>query len=135
MLLVTGIFTIVVGALAAASFIAAKQPNAQAAIDKLVPFQGIIGIIAGLWGVWGVIQALLSIGSIGLGWIVLVACSLLMVALGFILGYGLISKYAMKTPEAMAKGQAMRLALARVQTALGLIAIGLGVWAIVQAVL
>ena len=47
-MILLAILLIAVGALAAASFIASKQPNAKAAIDKLVPIQGILGIIAAL---------------------------------------------------------------------------------------
>ena len=138
MLLITGIFMIVLGILAAASLIAAKQPNAQAAIDKLVPFQGIIGVIAVIWGAWRLVVALLNMGwltSAPLLWIVWLASAVVMLALGFVLGYALISKYTMKTPEAAAKGEAMRLKLVGIQTPLGLISLAIGVWALIYSVM
>ena len=138
MLLFTAILMIVAGVLAAASLIAARQPNAQQAIDKLVPFQGIIGVIAALWGAWGVISAILNIGLLSthpLTWILMLTCAVVSLAVGFILGYALISKYTMKTPEAVAKGEAMRLKLVGVQVPLGLAAIGIGVWALVHSII
>ena len=66
MLLFTAILMIVAGVLAAASLIAAKQPNAQQAIDKLVPFQGIVGIQTPLGlaaigiGLWALIHSVMN---------------------------------------------------------------------------
>jgi len=129
-MILTAIFLIIVGALAAASWIASKQPNAKAAIDKLVPIQGILGIIAGLWGVWALIDALRAtsaISSIPIFWTLLLVGALLLIGLGFILGYGLIASKTMAgNPEAMAKGEAMRLKLVKFQTPMGLAAIVVG---------
>jgi len=133
MLLITGILMILAGALAAASLIAAKQPNAKQAIDKLVPFQGIIGVISALWGIWALINVIRSMGSFSIGWLLGLVAAITMLVLGFVLGYALISKYTMKTPEAAAKGEELRLKLVKFQVPLGLVSIGLGIWTLISA--
>ncbi len=94
---VTIIFLLLTGILATASMIVAKRPDAATAINKLVPFQGIIGVLALIWGVWSLINAISS-GILGFFSIVpvtilltLAAC-VLMILLGFLFGWGLISK-------------------------------------------
>ena len=44
------------GILGAANLIVAKKPDAKVLIEKLTPFQGIIGIVMLVWGVWGLIN-------------------------------------------------------------------------------
>ena len=103
----------------------------------LAPFQGVIGIIAAIWGAYNVVMALVHISALSgapLLWILGFAAAVVMLVLGFILGYALISKYTMTTPEAAAKGEAMRLKLVKYQTPLGLVSIGLGLWALIFSV-
>jgi len=94
---VTIIFLILTGVLAAAGMIAAKKPNAGAIINKLVPFQGIIGVLALIWGVWSLINWLSS-GALEFFSIVPIltllglAASVLMILLGLLFGWSLIAK-------------------------------------------
>jgi len=100
------------GVLAASNLIIAKKPDAKELIDKLVPYQGWIGIVMFLWGIWDTIHVLTSgwfsiISIIPLTAIVILVAVLVEVVLGFLLGFGLISKYALsKNEQAMAKGKA-----------------------------
>jgi len=137
-----GIALIVLGVLSAASLIIAKKPNAADLINKITPFQGWIGIFACLWGIWGIIWAIISIGSLGLGlfwviwWLTSMLGSILLAVLGFILGYGLITKYAFgKNEEAKTKGDAILAKLAPLQGTLGIVAIIVGVWFVVSWIL
>lgn len=131
-ILLLGILLIAAGALAAAPLIVSKQPNAQEAISKLVPYQGIIGIILLLWGLFALIRllpvlgaALQSLTGIGL----LLAC-LVAIALGILLGYGLISKYALsKNADAARSGEMVRAKLTGIQVPLGIAGIATGIWA------
>ena len=135
MVILTALLMIAAGVLAAASLIAAKKPNAKEAIDKLVPFQGIIGIISLLWGVWsliGVIRIIDAFSVVPIRWLLALAAALVMIILGFVLGYALISKYTMKTPEAQAKGEAMRLKMVKFQVPLGIASIALGLWVLIS---
>ena len=123
---------IVGGILAASSLIVSKKPNAQELIDKLTPYQGWIGIVLLFGGIWDLIWML---GNIGLLFkhATLIAIFLLVAVptellLGFLLGFGLITKYALsKNEAAMEKGQAIRAKLAAVQGPLGFLGIGVGV--------
>jgi hypothetical protein len=124
---VTSIAIILAGILGAASIIAAKKPDAQQLIDKLTPYQGIIGVLNFLWGVYFVLWLFLHM-SVGIRWIIFLVTSVAMVLLGFLLGFGLISKYALsKSPEAMKKGEELRAKLAKFIGPLGIVGIVAGV--------
>ncbi len=131
-LLLLAILLIAAGALAAAPLIVSKQPNAQEAISKLVPYQGIIGIILLLWGLFTLLRLLSFLGAAlqsltGIG--ILLAC-LVAIALGILLGYGLISKYALsKNADAARNGEMVRAKLTGIQIPLGVAGIALGIWA------
>ena len=50
------IISLLGGIMAAASLIVQFKADAKAAIEKLTPYQGIIGLVLLGWGIWGVIQ-------------------------------------------------------------------------------
>lgn len=116
------------GLIASSSVIIAKKPNAKELIDKLTPYQGWIGVILAFWGVWGIISSVLNIGNLSLTWIVSLAVAVAEFVVGFLLGYGLISKYLLeKNKMAKEKGQALRLKLTKYQIPAGLLLLALGV--------
>jgi len=97
-MLIYGLTLIILGILAVPSLILSKKPDAKEMIDKIIPYQGWIGLIACVWGIWLVISAFLHIDWISLipvSWILWLLVGLLLACLGFILGYGLITKYAL----------------------------------------
>jgi hypothetical protein len=121
---ITIIFMIVTGLLACAGMIAARQPNAAAAISKLVPFQGIIGILALVWGVWSLIEAITGgifqlFSVIPVTVLLLVAAAVLMILLGFLFGWTLIARLTGGGGQAAAVQQK----LAGVQGPLGVLTI------------
>src|SRR5262245_40564650 len=115
------------GVLGASNLIISKKPNAKELIDKLTPFAGMIGVVLLIWGIWDLIQALRAtsvISIIPFWWTVFLLTSLIEIGLGFLLGYGLISKYVLsKNAEAAAKGEQVRAKLAVYQIPMGLAAI------------
>ena len=121
---------IILGILAAASVIIKKKPEAKAMIDFLVPFQGWIGFVCFFWGVWGVIGSVRTIAALTstpLLWSMGLAAVLLLVSLGLLLGFALISKYVLsKNEAALQKGEVLRAKLANYQIPLGFVAIILG---------
>jgi len=130
--MLSALIAIIGGIIAASSLIVAKKPNAQELIDKLTPYQGWIGVVLTFWGAWGLISLLLNIGSIGIVWIIAVAVCVVEFIVGFLLGYGLISKYLLEKNEAAkVKGQALRLKLTKYQVPSGVILIILGVCSII----
>lgn len=133
--MINGIILVVIGVLAAAALVTKKVENSKELIEKLVPYQGIIGLVAFCWGVWGVISSILSLAWLAiapLGWITYMAIAVVELLVGFLLGFGLISKYLLsKNEEAMKKGEEIREKLSPYQVTLGLICMGVGVWSII----
>ncbi|MDX6693616.1 MAG: hypothetical protein QOF02_1219 [Blastocatellia bacterium] len=125
---------IVAGALAAASLIIKNQPNARDLIAKLVPFQGIIGIILMIWALVILLFNFLPNFSLLFQFVPIRAllalvALLVAIALGFLLGYGLIAQYALnKNAGAASSGEAARMKLAPIQGPLGIVGIVLGLW-------
>ena len=135
-MLLLALLLIVAGALAAASLIIQKQPNARDALAKLVPFQGIIGIVLLLWGLWQLIDLLRYFGLLmqffPITAIAYLASVLVAIGLGILLGYGLIQQYVLsKNADANRSGEAVRAKLSGIQIPLGIAGIGLGLWLIV----
>jgi hypothetical protein len=115
------------GVLAATSLIVSRKPSAKELIDKLVPYQGFIGVAMFVWGIYDVIHmfsALKLISLIPVTVIVVVVGSVTELVLGFLLGFGLITKYALsKNEQAKEKGQRIRGKLVVFQAPLGICAI------------
>ena len=129
--MIGGLIPIAGGVLASSGFIISKKPNAKELIDKLVPYQGWIGAVMFFWGIWETISVVTHLGQLGeaplrfVFWMLVAASDLLV---GFLLGYGLITKYAFgKNEQAQAKGAAVRAKLVKWQAPLGLLAVVMGV--------
>ncbi len=128
--MLSGLITIAGGILAASALIIARKPNAKQLIDKLTPYQGWIGIVMFFWGVWGVLDCVRFLGLLSqrpLFWLFWLACGVADLVVGFLLGFGLMTKYALgKNPAAQARGQQIRARLAAYQGAFGVLAIAMG---------
>lgn len=139
MYFVFAILLIVAGVLAAASLIIKNQPNAGDLIAKLVPFQGIIGIILLIWSLIELIRVLPNLSLlfqfVPIRALLLIVTLLVSIALGFLLGYGLIAQYALsKNAGAASGGEAARMKLAPIQGPLGIVGIILGLWLLLSFV-
>jgi hypothetical protein len=125
-----GLITIAGGILAASALIIARKPNAKQLIDKLTPYQGWIGIVMFFWGIWGTFSALKAVALVKafpVLWTIWLVCGVADLVVGFLLGFGLITKYTLsKSPAALARGQELRVKLAKYQGAFGLLAIATG---------
>ena len=133
--MIYGIFLIILGLLAVPSLLLSKKPNAKELFDKIAPYQGWIGCVFAIWGLWGIIDSILSIGwltSMPIWWITYLLVAVVEFGLGFILGYALIQKYALSKNEKGAEaGEKLLAKLLPLQGTLGIVAIALGIWAIV----
>jgi hypothetical protein len=129
--MLSGLIVIAGGILAASSLIIARKPNAKELIDKLTPYQGWIGICMFFWGVWellGVVRAIGWLSTFPVQWVFWLGTGLADISVGFLLGFGLITKYTLsKSPAAVARGQQIRQRLVGYQGVLGLFAIAMGV--------
>ena len=126
------ILLVFVGALAAYAGIVRNWPNLRQGLDKIVPYQGVLGLVALAWGTLNLLHILLHLGGYTMMptvWLILaLAANVIAVLLGLILGYGLIAQYLLtNSPEARRKGEDLRAKIAPRQIALGWAAIVLGV--------
>jgi len=133
--MLSAILLIVLGLLAIPSLVLKKSPNAKEMFDKVAPYQGWFGII---WAIWGIIQLIRCLANISfislspLSWVMWLVISLVTIALGVILGYGLIQKYALsKNEKAAETGEKVLAKLLPLQGTLGIIAIVFGLLAII----
>lgn len=134
-----GLITISGGLIAASNLVVSRMANAKSLIDKLTPYQGWIGMVMFGWGIWETISVVTHMGLLGdapLTWVFWLCVALADLVVGFLLGFGLITKYALsKNEQAMEKGQKIRGKLAPFQGMLGLFAIVMGalylVWLII----
>ena len=131
MWIVTIIVLVAGGLLGASNIIISKRPNAKELIDKLVPYQGIIGVIMLLWGLRDAVYVLRAIELIRYSagsWLIWLICTLTQLGLGFLLGYSLIAKYALGTNQQVTeKAEKLRAKLAAYQGVLGITALVLAV--------
>ncbi|HEU4731931.1 MAG TPA: hypothetical protein VFT22_28745, partial [Kofleriaceae bacterium] len=118
LLLITG------GILAVSGLIVAKQPNAKEVIDKLVPYQAIIGVamlgfgLVNLLRTLGVLFTWIRISPLfGVAWLAVLVVSIL---LGFLFGMSQLAKWMPGTGAAEQKGMELVQKLAPYQVILGL---------------
>ncbi len=130
-LIFDGLLLILLGVLAVPGMIIAKRPDAKKIIDKISPYQGWIGVVLGIWGLFRLIQwfqafRLFSLGLRGIVfWILYTVFVFTMIALGFMLGIGVIKTFV-KDEKARAKMDELLAKLAPKQGTLGLVAIADG---------
>jgi hypothetical protein len=135
--MIDGLITIAGGILAASALIVARKPNAQQLIDKLTPYQGWIGVVLFFWGIWGLLNVIRFMSVLSpIGLVLILAVTVADLVVGFLLGFGLITKYTLRgNAAAMARGQLIRQKLAGYQGAFGLLAIAMGTLFIVLRVM
>ncbi len=137
--MIGAIITILGGLLAASGFIIKKRPDAKQMIDKLAPYQGWIGVTMFLWGIKEIFSVLTSMTLLSvapLRWIFWTLSGVSDLLVGFLLGFGLITHYALsKNEQAKQKGAEIREKLVGIQAPLGLVTIVLGVIYLVMVLL
>src|SRR5262245_55496391 len=137
-MLFDGLVLLVLGCLAVPALVIAKQPNAKQILDKIVPFQGWIGVIAGIIGIVRSPSipsalSLLGLGVRGILWFLIYAVDdVVLIVLGFILGIGVIKSFV-KDPTAQGKLDAALAKVTPYQTTLGLIGIITGIVVVVNS--
>jgi hypothetical protein len=127
------LFLIVVGALAAYPKVIQTWPSGKDLIDKLLPYQGVIGIVVLVWGVVGVFTLLFSHMQVMLTyspvrWLIWMAAYVDAVLLGLLLGYVLIAQYVLASNlDLQRRAEVIRAKLTPRQISLGIAGIVLGV--------
>ena len=133
--ILSGLWLALLGLLGAASLIVARKPEAQEYFAKVTPYQGWIGAASMVWGLWGVIWALWHLGWLSaapVSWLLHAAAAVLQLALGSVLGVGVI-KPLVKHAKASAAMDQLVLKLLPFQAMLGIAAIAVGVLLAVTA--
>lgn len=125
---------IVAGVLAASGFIISRKPDAKQLIDKLVPFQGFLGVGLLVWGVIDLIRVLgnlkyLSAASDHYPIYVLCVYAAVVseIVLGFLLGFPLIAKWMPGESAAEQRAAEMQKKIVPYQTLIGFIGIGVSI--------
>jgi hypothetical protein len=120
------------GILCASNLIIARLPRAKEYIDRITPYQGWLGVGMTVWGVINLkdVPAMIKgVGAMPVSMIAAIAMTFLLIACGFILGFGLISKYLLsKNPRAEERGEVLRAKLAPLTGTLGFVLIGCAAW-------
>jgi hypothetical protein len=132
-----GIWLALLGVLAASNLIIAKKPDAEQLIGKIAPYQGWIGALSAVWGIFGILGCVSHVGWMSTApvyWLSWLADSVLLSCLGLLLGVGVFKSF-IKNAKAQTNMDRLIARLAPFQGTLGLIAIGLGVWMTIAAVM
>lgn len=134
--MISAIIAILGGLIGPCAFIISKKTNAQELLDKIVLYQGYIGVVLTLWGTWGLISAVINIDAIGLLWFVDLLVSLAEFAVGLILANDLLLKHFQEKDEmTMQIGQPLHAELTKYQVPAGLILISLGVFSLILRII
>jgi len=114
------IVAILAGSLASSSYIITRKPEARDILEKLVPYQGILGALVLFWSIRGIFRMDFDIMGIAL-----IAAQFIV---GFLLSYQLLSKYLLNRNEDVEeRGIELRSKLVNYQIPAGLALIVLGV--------
>ncbi|MBN2360205.1 MAG: hypothetical protein JXR83_12205 [Deltaproteobacteria bacterium] len=129
-----GIWLALLGVLAAPNLLLSRKPEARQWLDKIAPYQGWIGAISALWGALVILGALLNLRWLRhalIYWVTYAADGVLLLCLGLLLGVGVLKQF-IKAPQAVEKMDQTIARLAPKQGVLGIVAICLGVWAVIS---
>jgi hypothetical protein len=124
--LLNALLLIVGGILAVSSLIVAKKPDAKPLIDKLVPYQALIGVILLAFGIVNLLRALgdhlfTIIRFAPLFGLTVLAMCVVSILLGFLFGMPQIAKWMPGENAAEKKGLELSSKLAPYQVILGII--------------
>jgi len=126
--IINALLLIVGGVLAISGLIVAQAPNAKELIDKLVPYQALIGVAMLVLGVLNLLRTLGSMFNLiditplqGIAWLAVIAASIL---LGFLFGMSQLVKWLPVSPSTERKGRELLQKLGPYQVILGIAGIG-----------
>jgi uncharacterized membrane protein len=128
--LINALLLIAAGLLATSALIVSKKPDAKQLLDKLVPYQAIIGVVLLVVGVLNLLRwispALRLISHAPLYGLTFLALGVSSILLGFLFGMPQIAKWMPSNVAAEQKGNELMAKLAPYQVVLGMIALATG---------
>jgi hypothetical protein len=127
------LFLIFVGILAAPQYVASRSPDAQGVVDSITPYAGWIGLVAALFGLWMAIDFLAFehwlLRNFFVYWLTGFLSGLVLVGLGFLLSYPVLSqRLTQQSAEAAKRVDEVRAKIAPFQSVMAIAAIILGAW-------
>jgi len=131
---------IISGILAIPTLILSKKPSAKDLLDKVLPYQGWFGVIIIFIGLFEIIDLLSEANlyfTFGFGgrWVLLLVTAIIMIILGFLLGFNLINHYILsKNPKSQVTGKNLITKLLPFQNILGIAAIVLGLFLLIMRI-
>ena len=121
---------VVVGVLAAPNIVLSRKPDLREWLDRLAPYQGVLGVVSIAGGLLMLIRWLLHLGALLqhlVYWLSFLANGLLLLALGLLLGVNIL-KPLVKQPRLVERLDQLTEKLAPKQGTLGLVGVVAGIW-------
>lgn len=125
------LIAIFVGLLASANFLIERMPNAKSIIQKISPYQAVLGMVALVWGVLALVSWGGAAGRMGfINTLNSFACIGCTAVAGFLLGFPLLQSYVLDdmSEKARKRGDNLRKSLSPFQLICGLVALGTGAY-------
>jgi hypothetical protein len=129
----TALFLIFIGILAAPQYVASRSPDAQGVVDSIAPYAGWIGLVGVLFGLWIMIDFLAFqywlLRYVFVYWLTGFLSGLVLVGLGFLLSYPVLSqRLSRQSVEAAKRVDEVRAKIAPFQSLMAIASIILGAW-------
>jgi hypothetical protein len=132
-LFVFGLLAVIAGALAASNFVIEKLPNTKGYLEKIVPYQAVIGVVAMILSVLKLLDAF-SIRADFFTKLINFGCIASTVVVGFLLGFPMVQQFFADDEKSKLKADEFRKKLSPYQVIAGLVAIGTGLYLILFGV-
>lgn len=131
--IVFGLLAIIAGALASANIVIEKLPNTKEYIEKMMPYQAVIGAVALVLSVLKLLDAFaLKMDNFSL--IINLCCIASTAIVGFLLGFPMVQQFMANDENSKAKAEEIRKKLSAYQAIAGLIALGSGVYMLLYGI-
>jgi hypothetical protein len=132
--IVFGLLAIIAGALAAANFVIEKLPNTKEYIEKMIPYQAVIGAVALVLSVLKLLDAFALKYVDNFTFIINLCCIASTAIVGFLLGFPMVQQFMANDENSKAKAEEIRKKLSAYQVIAGLIALGSGVYMLLYGI-
>jgi hypothetical protein len=126
-LIIFGLLAVVAGALAASNIVIERLPNAKQYIEKMVPYQAIIGVIAMILSVLKVFDVFTAKEGFFTN-VIILGCVVATAIVGFLLGFPMVQQWIASDEKSKEKAEDIRKKLLPYQVVAGLVGIGAGIY-------
>lgn len=130
---------IVSGLLAASNFVIERLPDAKDLIEKISPYQAMIGLVALILAALRLFSLFGGSSQVSiLSYMMALGCVVATIVVGFLLSFPMINKFIAEQDEtgnAKEKAEMLRKKLAPYQVTAGLVSMGTGVYLLLASIL